>query len=559
MASVGVDVSRDSVRLARVVRNADGACELVDYRLVPFQANALPGTPGFAGFLRSTLTAFAGHAGGFALWTNLGSYHMNVRHLEVPKVPHEQLPDLVYWAYRREAPFDEADTLFDYEVEEEVQVEGAARLSVTGYTIPRREVEDVRELFQRTGFPLAGVTFPVFAARNLFRTGWVPTLGRTVVYFFLGTDYSRGSIFKEGRFILTRGIKSGLQSLLDSLTAAAGVPLTAEQAHKLLFSISSGFPSLTDEEPGYRMTREEIGQALLPALDRLVRQIERTLEHYHLTLRGERVERIYVSGDMTACQPVLDYLTQQLGVEVVVIDPFEGGGLGAELEPPSSPAERILFSQAVGLALSDSSRTPNLACTYGDRQRAARGGRIGRILFAGALAGAALLLAFLLRDGLSIQAAWRARAQARAKLGQYDQHLDQTAFLSMVGQAQKKHLAFTEVVRRNAGVALVGELCGLTPPEIRLGDIRSRFAPAASPGKKDEASHVEIRGIVSGKRPSLEPALAAYVARLEGSPVFENIRVRSSEMKDYDGGQVLSFTLDMGLPAARGKTGGKAP
>lgn len=555
--SIGVDLSHDSLRLARVLRSPDGSFQLMDYRLTPFQGNALPGTPSFIGFLRTVLGAFCGHSREFRLWTNLGSYHMNVRHLEVPKVPADQVADVVYWAFRREAPFDEAETLFDFEVEEEFQADGVSKLAVTGYAIPRRGVEEVKELFHRTGLPLTGVTLPVFAARNLFRTGWVPTDGKTVVYFFLGGDYSRGSIFRGGRFLLTRGIKSGLQTLLDSLAQAAGVPMSADQAQKLLFSISPGFPSLTDEDPGYRMSRDEAFQAMRPALDRLVRQVERTVEHYHLALKGERVDRIYVSGDMTACKPVMDYMAEQLGLEVVVMDPFERRNLSANLEPPSSAAERILFSQAVGLAVSDPARTPNLICTHKDRQRAVRGSRISRVMLGVAVILGILLLGVFVRELNSIKRSWDARARAREGLAQYDLQLSQPMVLSMVGQVQQKHSTFKDIVRRHMGVAAVGELCAVTPPEIRLGSIRAVFSPPGGSAGKDAVPRVELMGLVSGNRPSLEPALAAYVARLESSPLFEKVRVKGNTMEDYEGGRVLFFTIDMEFLPALGQSQGK--
>ena len=114
--------------------------------------------------------------------------------------------------------FDEKESLFDFEVQGDLIEDGIPKLRVMAYTAPRDAVKEVKELFSRSGLTLAGITDGAFAVQNLFRTNWVPTDDiSTYANLYLSDAYSRIAIFFEGNLILTREIKTGVDSLIISL------------------------------------------------------------------------------------------------------------------------------------------------------------------------------------------------------------------------------------------------------------------------------------------------------------------------------------------------------
>jgi type IV pilus assembly protein PilM len=548
--SVGVDVGRSNLRLSKILRDEAGGPRLVDYKLVPFKQEVLPDKPEFVGFLHSVLRDFCGASRDCRIWATFPSYQVNIRHLQVPRMPAEQLSSAVYWAFRRESPFEDSEVVFDFEVEDEVLIENAPKYNVMAYTAPRREVEELKGLFTSAGYPLTGVTFPLFAIRNLFRAKWIEPAGKTVVLLSIGNDYSRASVFHGGKFVMTRGIKSGLQTLLYPLMQEVKTPMTAEQASKLLFSLGAGFPSVTEADPGYQMSRDEIFAIIQPSLERLARQFERTIEHYHLAFKQERADKAYVAGDLAACEPVMDYLRQQLGMEFVVMDPFASRRIDRLLAAPTSHVESVLFAQAVGVGLAEHCETPNLLMTRGDREEGLKAVRINRRVFTVFAAFAALCAVIFLQQLWIVQRSWSARIKAEHQLARFHPRLSTSLITTMVGTAQQKQISVEVSIRRYLGLSVITEISALTPDSVRLSRVSARLGAIDGQSAPKETPGIVIEGVVSGERPVLESSLAMYIARLEGSPVFEQVRVKSSRIEVREGSHALFFVLETNFPEA---------
>ena len=548
LLSVGVDVGRTSLRLSKILRDEAGGPRLVDYKLVPFKHEVLPDKPEFVGFLRSVLRDFCGVSRACRIWATVPSYQVNIRHLQVPRMSAEQLSSAVYWAFRRESPFEDSEVIFDFEVEDEVMVENVPKYNIMAYTAPRREVDELKGLFASAGYPLAGVTFPLFAIRNLFRAKWIEPAGKTVVLFSIGNDYSRASVFHGGTFVMTRGIKSGLQTLLYPLMQEVKTPMSAEQANKLLFSLGAGFPSVTDADPGYQMSHDEIFRIIQPSLERLARQFERTIEHYHMAFKQERVEKAYIAGDLAACEPVMDYLRQQLGMEFLVIDPFTSRRVDRLLAAPTSHVESVLFAQSVGVGLAEHCDTPNLLMTHRDRQEGLKAVRINRRVFTVFAALVAICAVLFLQQLWLVQRSWSARIKAEHRLASFNPHLSASLITTMVGAAQEKQNLVKESIRRYLGLSVITEISPLTPDSVRLSRVSAHLGAMGGQNAPKELRGVVIEGVISGDRPLLESSLAAYIARLEGSPIFEQVRVKSSRVETREGNHALFFILETDLP-----------
>lgn len=148
---------------------------------------------------------------------------------------------------------------------------------------------------------------------------------------FIGNDFSRIDIYAQGNLVMTRGIKAGISSMLESVleglnekaaAAGAGEPLDKDKARKILFSLSPDSPPLVEGDAGYGLMEEEIWEMILSALERLVRQVERTFEYFTVNLGNERVDKIYVSGAMNAYRRIAEYVGEQLNIGSDIFDPM---------------------------------------------------------------------------------------------------------------------------------------------------------------------------------------------------------------------------------------------
>lgn len=577
--TVGVDIGYADLRLVKIKQLPGRKWRLLDFKRVPFDRDVFEETFEFDNFLKSALTEFCGPLKEIKIWSIMLAVRADVRYFLIPETARRQIKKPVYWKLKIEADLDEKETIFDFMVQDEVVEKGVAKIIVIVYTAPKREVEEVKNLFLRIGFPLTGISLVPFAIQNLLKAGWMPASGQTVTNLHISHDWSRIDIFSKGNLVMTRGIKTGVSSMIESLMKRfnegkkafslelpeelteekerpltggfdAGATMNIRQAQKVLFSLNPDSPPLTEEDIGFQLKKEEILEMISPALNRLVRQVERTFEHYTTTFKTESVGKIYTSGGIHFYGPLIDYIGEKLGIDMEFNDPFDSAKtpfLGA-VTLPESVSSRAPFVLAVGMALSDNIRTPNFIFTHKDKKKQANITRIKQCIS----------VAFMLTIVISVGFFWLLRGsgeQKKAELVQLNQQLDQYSprlnkdlILQMVTRLKKKHKSLKEYNEKLLVNAAIGELAALTPSNIRLLSITTDLGSVSANKSGDAKKRLVLDGIILGKKEMFETSLVGYMMRLEGSPVFSAPVVNKGAIGSCgEEGDVLYFTIELKL------------
>ncbi len=118
-----------------------------------------------------------------------------MRYLKIPKVPQKQMPNAVYWSFKKITSFNEKDTTFDFEVLGDIQEGSSEKTEIMAYTAPTQEIKKLKDIFSKSGFPLAGISIVPFAFQNLLLNNWVGTDAKNVSSLYIGRDWSRIDIF----------------------------------------------------------------------------------------------------------------------------------------------------------------------------------------------------------------------------------------------------------------------------------------------------------------------------------------------------------------------------
>jgi Tfp pilus assembly PilM family ATPase len=565
--TVGVDIGNEYLRVVRVSESGSGKFRILNRRRLALPLNTPKGSPEFAAFLKSTLGSICGSPKHSRLWVTMSTARVDVRHVHIPKVTKKQLDNVIYWTTKKEAPFDEREMIFDYKLQREVIEQGIPKLAAMVYTAPRQEAEELKNLFSRIGWPLKGISIAPFAILNLFRTEWISTPEGTIASLFIGTDFSRIDIHREGNLVMTRDIKAGLNSIVDALVdwfnemkTNPDVPtLTAEQGRKILQSLSPDSPPLQETDAGYGLGKEAIVEKIGLALDRLARQVERTFEHYITTMPGEGVGRIFISGARNISQPIVDYMGAQLGIASSILDPIgsEESTVCPDVDDLHTISERIAFGPALGLALSNNERTPNLMFTCKDKERETRIKRINQTIFA-------IFIAIVLIGSATFSYESYLIGQKKAAIAELETQLsslaptvkrDQLATMSV--NISKRRQLSKVIAERYLGMVLISELASLTPANIRFLDLKINLGEPvnkvetnpskdkSTEGQKNRTEEVTVDGLILGERQMFETSIAGYMMALEASPLFRQVTIQKNSIEPYMNGESLHFILNM--------------
>jgi len=550
-ASVGIHIEGEEIHLVGLAHRHGRDVTLAGLRTVPIPAGGID-SPGFAERLRAALHGFGADAS-TRLWMVWPSEESNVRALRIPPVPRPQIPNTVAWLFKSETAFDDEETVFDFEVDGEVREPGGTKLGVTAYVVPRREAEKLQALFQSIDFSLTGITLPFFALRNVVRRAAPGGSEEPQVLVRVAGAWSQIAVFVKGVCVVTRTIMSGIHGLIESIVQNSNGRMEPDAARAALRSAAAG----NHETAG---GGADLFPMIRPSLQRLVGQIERTLESHFSSPergRGEHARRILVAGPLGSWQAVTDFLQAELGAPAQVLDPAAALG-GADRWPSLSEVGRVPYAEATGAALADCIATPNVLYTRRAKEQAAAARR-------GHLAGAGLLLAVLAvasgallwqRDILRERQGRVNRLQAQ--LASFQPQLEEQQVMKAAEAVMAQRRAVKRLSREYTGLAVMSELSALTPPNISLTSINLMLGPIPRAEKTENPKKrggrppqpnrvLDLNGIVRGERQLLEAYLAQYVLRMEGASLFRQASVRGSDVLSAGEEKLLSFRLRVEL------------
>jgi type IV pilus assembly protein PilM len=571
--SVGVDLGHDDLKLVKIHRISDQKFEMLEYARVPFESGVTQNNAAFYQFLRPILADFCGSSKNPDIWCTIPSARVETRQLRIPKVNQKQIPNSVYWSFQKIAPFDTKENLFDYELLGEADDGNVTKIDVMAYTALRTEINELKDLFNKAGFPLSGISIVPFAFQSLLRTGRIDSQEMHVASLYIGRDWSRIDIFSEGNLMLSRGIKAGVKTMFEALRAEIEGNLfeltiaksptkdTAriraikkklkhelDQAHQLFFGALHEISPAALDEGQWILKENKIFQMILPALERLVRQVERTLRHFSLNYENARVGKIYTSSGVNPHQRIIDYIGEELGIPTETLNPFVDNPNFVSLTPgPELNSEQSAFVPAMGMALSSNKLTPNFLYTHKDKQKAVTNQRINR----GVIAVFALIMIFcvgvsFLQKSALAKKEYRKR-QTQQQLENISVRVDQSLVLKLVDDIQSKNRAIQLIGQKYFGLAVVSEVADLTPANVRLLSLTAQLSDEPAKKKSAKNRNLVLSGVVRGDRMILESTLAEYLMELKNSPLFDKPTISKKSFERYQGVEVLKFTARLKL------------
>ena len=551
---LGVDIGQENINFVKMAKGSDGTPLLIEQKIIKIDDPLKRGSTEFNKFLQSALTAFAGSTEECEIWAMMNATEVSVHHLKIPRVPGKQLENVIYWTARKENPIDDKDVIFDYEVQGEIIDQGIPKYAVMVYTAPKSEISRVRNIFSSIDIHLTGITIAPFAIQNIFRSRWIAVGEDTFASLFIGNDFSRIDVYSQNNLVMTRGIKTGISSMMEAIDESVEDQAFHEVADKkrfgkILHELSLNPGKTVVDDHGYQWTEGSVLEMITPALDRLARQIERTLDYYSTSVGYQRVEKIYVSSVLNVLYvPMLNYISEQLGTTTEFFDPFKGKE--ASVSGSSLPlAERASLVPAIGLSLSDRKRTPNAIFTYVEKKKEIRKQQMNRGIFA--VFAFLLIICFIFltfevvnTNNLSVQ-----QAKLDKELSLFKPVLSKEQIKALTEDLKQRHQITKQYSLKYKGMALISELSALTPVNVRLIHVKISMPVAGSTEQKknvpqeEKSDTISVEGVVLGDRQTLDTILAQYVMMLENSPLFRGVTIQKSGMVSFRKKEILQFTI----------------
>ncbi len=451
-----------------------------------------------------------------------------IRRITMPPMPQEDLVEVIPFEATKHVSFSVEQLAVDYIIVGEKDVEGVKNLDILLVAIPKEVIEQQKSIIRAAGLRPVAVTVAPMVLWKAFQLSEKEHEEKVIAMLDIGYERTTISLLNNGVLEFTRTINLGGDEVTKSIMT---VPLVKGERGLRTFTYEEaentkqehGFPSPTETgTTSEGVSLNQISMLMRPVLEKLLGEVRTSFDFYTTEFQVPKVDKIIVSGGGAALKGLREFLAGDLGIEVELASPFQGvnfaGGISEDDVEDIAPA----FLMSIGLASWEKGDLSLL------RRRKVKKD-LGPVKSLAVPSGVAAILVLFLYWGVSSKL-----ADTRAEL---DKKVRELASLSPISTAalklssKKRKLqaemdSFPQALRKSIDpVRILEEIRLSTPDNTRLGEI----SVATKAGKKminiwGTAFFLDERG----------PSMSSFMAALEDSPLFDDVRMLSvQEDKNY--------------------------
>jgi type IV pilus assembly protein PilM len=230
---------------------------------------------------------------------------INVRYLQMPKMPEEELREAIKWDVKKYFTMDPKEAIIDHLVLGEASEGDLQKIEVVVVAAPKKLVEERISLIQAAGLVPLVIDVASFALWRSMGT----EKDKTVMLIDMGAGITSINIVEKGILLFSRDISLAGDDLTRAISKTMNLDFDAAEKLK--------------REEGLKPEGETaVGKALRVPLERLVVEIERSSHYFLAQVSGRNIDKVVFSGGGTRLKGILSYLSDNLGVAVEIGNPL---------------------------------------------------------------------------------------------------------------------------------------------------------------------------------------------------------------------------------------------
>lgn len=275
-----------------------------------------------------------------------------IRPINMTAMTPKELKNAIKFEAERYLPYSVADAQIDG-IPLRNSVDGDDKtMEVLLVAAPRETLRNAQEVIKQSGIqPNAIDLEPMSLVRALKVNTDAQLFEQTIALINLGANSSSINIFKAGMLRHNRTITVAGNSFTKAI--GQSLNLSFEEAEKI--KKDKGVIRVEKDATPVAPTTMRIYNVIIPVLNELITEIQRSFDYYRSRYRGESVDAIFLSGGTARFKNIDQYIYNELGIQCQLADPFKNislsGVSGMSVEEIREMAPSLMV--VVGLALRD--------------------------------------------------------------------------------------------------------------------------------------------------------------------------------------------------------------
>lgn len=334
--SVGLDIGSKTIKMVELAKDG-GKWKLRSSGVVGYSGNPIEHMQD-----EKELTALAGLIKKLHKESNVSSKEILIalpepqvftRTIKFPLLTDQEVNSAVKWEAEQYIPIPVSEAIIQHQILERRENASPPEVIVLLVAAPRVLVEKYVKVVQAAGLTVIGVETELM---SLVRA--LAPVDQTVLLVDFGARSTDIAIAKNGLLSFSRSIPTAGEAFTRAVAQSLGVEQKQAEEYKKTYGLSGS------------KLEGKISGALSPIFRLVADEIKKASQFYQTEEKGDSPQSIILSGGTAGLPEAISTLSKNLGLEVVVGNPFAKVVLDPETAKKIAPYAP-LYSIAMGLAL----------------------------------------------------------------------------------------------------------------------------------------------------------------------------------------------------------------
>lgn len=255
------------------------------------------------------------------------------RTIKFPGLTDQEIASAVKWEAEQYIPIPVQEAVIQHQILGRSEAGSRSEVRVLLIAAPKVVVEKYTKVAQNAGLNTVLVETQLLA----MVAALAPDTGTAILVDF-GAKSTNIAISKDSQLVFARSIPTAGEALTRAVAQSLGMAYEQAEEYKKTYGLST------------QQLEGKIKIAINPVLQLVIDEIKKAMHFYEAEEQGEKPASIVISGGSAGMPEIIPLITQSLGLEVVLANPFLKVSLDPKVARVLTPFAP-LYSVAVGLAM----------------------------------------------------------------------------------------------------------------------------------------------------------------------------------------------------------------
>ena len=255
------------------------------------------------------------------------------RTVRFPLLTDNEIASAVKWEAEQYIPIPANEAIIQHMILEKNERATPPEVVVLLVAAPRKVVDRYVKITQAAGLAVTAIETELMSL-----TRALAPVDKTVLLLDFGAKSADIAVAKRGMLSFSRSIPIAGEAFTRAVSQSLGVNPQAAEEYKKTYGLD------TSQLEG------KVKGALNPVLKMVTDEVKKAIYYYETEEKGETPSAVIISGGTSGMKEIISMLTELLGIEVLIANPFSKISIDPQTAKKLAPFAP-LYAVAVGLAL----------------------------------------------------------------------------------------------------------------------------------------------------------------------------------------------------------------